>query len=63
MIAAYHRRLGAVRSVHVVYSGGQGDEARAAHFAEAYSTALGAALPVRNCSIGVTYHRQLPRSS
>ena len=38
VIAAYHCRLGAVRSVHVVYSGGAGDEACAARFVEAYSS-------------------------
>ena len=60
VIAAYHRRLGAVRSVHVVYSGGAEDEARAAHFMEAYSAALGAALPAADCSIAMHSGSQLP---
>ena len=59
-IAAYHRQLGAVRSVHVVYSGGAEDEARASHFMEAYSTALGAALTAADCSIAMTLSQQLP---
>jgi hypothetical protein len=61
-IAAYHRRLVAVRSVHVVYSGGAEDEARAVHFMEAYSAALGAALPAADCSIVLTHGQQLPTS-
>jgi hypothetical protein len=43
------------------YSGGGAeDEARAAHFMEAYSAALGAALSAATCSISMAPGRQLP---
>ena len=61
-IAAYHRRLGAVQSLHVRYSCDQADDARAAQFVEAYSAALGAALPADSCTIGMTFERQLGAS-
>ena len=62
-VAAYHRRLCAqVQSLHVRYSGGKEDEARAVQFMEAYSAALGAALPASSCTLEMPAGTQLPTS-
>ena len=60
-IGAYHRRLGAVRAVHVQYSGSEFDGERAKRFMAAYRTALGGELhAAAECSIALKNSRLPP---
>ena len=59
-IAAYHRRLGGVQSLHVRYSCSMENGAQTAQFMEAYCAALGAALPACHALIKVPAGRHLP---